>query len=107
LATITADLYPDLDGDQIPHEVLSQLIEEAVVNAIKHGKAKNIHIKAAPTSGAVMVEIYDDGSLNEISKGGGLGSVLFDTFAHDWSLGRAENRTVLKFSLRNLTSANI
>ncbi len=105
LAEITADLDSDLDGDHVPHEVVSQLIEEAVVNAIKHGKAKNIYIKATPASSAITVEIYDDGSLNEVSKGSGLGSILFDTFAHNWSLGRAEDKTLLTFSVRNLTSA--
>ena len=99
LATITHKLSAEVDGDDVPHEVISQLIEEAVVNSIKHGRAKKIHIQASPSAGAIKVEIHDDGTLEEGPKGSGLGSILFDTFTDGWSLGRSENKTVLKFSI--------
>jgi anti-sigma regulatory factor (Ser/Thr protein kinase) len=100
LANITFNVVPQLDGADAPHDVIGQLIEEAVVNAIRHGKAKNVHIKAFAYESAFAVEVADDGASDLYTKGSGLGTILFDTFTQDWSIAREANKTVVRFSIR-------
>ena len=100
LANITFTLAPQIDGTDAPHDVIGQLIEEAVVNAIRHGKAKNVHIKTFAYESAFAVEVADDGASDVYSKGSGLGTILFDTFTQDWSIAREANKTVVRFSIR-------
>ena len=99
LANITFNVVPQLDGADAPHDVIGQLIEEAVVNAIRHGKAKNVHIKAFAYESAFAVEVADDGASDFYTKGSGLGTILFDTFTQDWSIGREADKTVVRFSV--------
>jgi hypothetical protein len=99
LATITHALDAGIDGPDVPQDVVGQLIEESVVNAIRHGKAKNVHVKAFSYPGSIAVEVFDDGLSEMYSKGSGLGTILFDTFTEKWSITRETNQTVVRFSV--------
>jgi hypothetical protein len=99
LANITHALDPEIDGAEVPHDVVGQLIEESVVNAIRHGKAKNVHIKGFAFTETFSVEVFDDGASETYSKGSGLGTILFDTFTENWSIAREANETVVRFSV--------
>lgn len=106
LATISYIMAPQIDGADAPHDVIGQLIEEAVINAIRHGKAKSVSIKTFAFEKSFAIEVADDGPSDVYFKGSGLGTILFNTFAQNWSIGREGNRTVVKFSiLRNVTPA--
>jgi signal transduction histidine kinase len=80
-------------------DIASQLIEEAVVNSIRHGGAKEIFISAKFIGSILEVEITDNGILLEGSGARGLGSILFDTFTTSWSRSRVGNSTIMKFDL--------
>jgi len=56
------DLLPPLPGLS-PVRVLNvlRLLQEAVANAVRHGRARRIEVDAADRDGAVMIEVADDG----------------------------------------------
>lgn len=97
LANIRHQLPSELAELHHYSDIASQLIEEAVVNSIRHGSAKDISIAAYRVGDSLEVLISDDGTLSEPSNSRGLGSVLFDTFTTSWSRERIGSLTVLKF----------
>jgi hypothetical protein len=99
LAEITNELSPELQENSAFGDIVAQLIEESVVNAIRHGKANKIHVNSFSTSGLINVVITDNGQLKEGQTGSGLGTILFDTFAKSWTIGREGDATVVKFSV--------
>lgn len=80
-------------------DICSQLIEEAVVNSIRHGKANKIQVTGIKEPDYLSIEVIDNGQFSESSRHSGLGSILFNTFAHDWSLRREPEATVLSFTI--------
>ena len=85
LANIQFNLPPELSQVSRNGEIISQLIEELIVNAIRHGKAKNITVSASISGGRCVISVLDDGKLKSTKKSG-LGSTLFEVFAPDWKL---------------------
>lgn len=80
-------------------DICSQLIEEAVVNSIRHGKANKIQVTGMKEADYLSIEVIDNGQFSESSRHSGLGSILFNTFARDWSLRREPGATVLSFTI--------
>ena len=99
LAEISYDLPSELSQLQPYSEVTSQLIEEGIINSIKHGKATKIAIKASKALDLIEVSVTDNGKLENVSNEAGLGSILFNTFAHNWSIKSLGNNTVLTFTV--------
>ena len=99
LANIDYDLPKELNELKHYSDVVSQLIEEAVVNSIRHGKANEISISAQFINQDLMVKIKDNGQLGGDGSSHGLGSILFDTFTKNWSLNRENDQTVLLFTI--------
>jgi signal transduction histidine kinase len=104
LAEISFDLSPDFDEIKAEANAVSQLIEEAVINAIRHGHAKKVYIHAFFLSGLLKVVIHDDGVYVENKKPDGLGSILFDTFAKRWDIASDGDGTTLRFSVEIASS---
>ena len=102
LANITFSLVPEIEDPSAPHDVIAQLIEEAIINSIRHGKAQNVHITATTYESLFAFEIRDDGASDFYGKGSGLGTILFKTFSKDWSISRDHNQTVVRFSIPRL-----
>lgn len=98
LASIKMDLAKELSVVSPNGEVVSQLIEEAIVNSIRHGKAKFISVVAKVEDGICEVVITNDGLL-KASGARGLGSTLFDTFADSWSIAEVLDGTKICFKL--------
>lgn len=108
LAQISYELPAELAQLQPYSEVTSQLIEEGVVNAIRHGKATIIAIKATNSQDSIEVSVIDNGKFEKITKGAGLGSILFNTFASTWSINPVGNNTELTFTVSTkVTGAKI
>lgn len=99
LAEITLDLGPELFQVSQNGEVVSQLIEESLVNAIRHGKAKTIIVKARVEGSTCFISVQDDGLLKS-SKHSGLGSTLFAVFAPDWRLATNAQGTLATLSTK-------
>jgi len=99
LAEISYDLPSELSQLQPYSEVTSQLIEEGIINSIRHGKATKIAVKASKALDLIEVSVTDNGKLENVSNEAGLGSILFNTFAHNWSIKSLGNNTVLTFTV--------
>ena len=93
LAQIYFNLPPELSGVSRSGEVIAQLIEELIVNAIRHGKAKNITVNATIADGLCVISVLDDGRIKSTKKAG-LGSTLFEVFAPDWQLASTSQGTL-------------
>ena len=99
LADISHSLSPELHQLQSYSDITSQLIEEAVVNAIRHGKATKISIESRNRSDLLEVVITDNGKLGSNKSKGGLGTILFNTFTQDWKVSDISGQTVLTFAI--------
>jgi signal transduction histidine kinase len=101
LAEIEYELIPEFSEFHSQSEITSQLIEEAVVNAIRHGKASKISIKATTSSSTITVFVRDNGSMQTGKASSGLGTILLNTFTESWSLEREEDLTILTFCINS------
>ena len=99
LAEIEYELIPEFSEFHSQSEITSQLIEEAVVNAIRHGKASKISIKATTSGSSISVFVRDNGSMQMAQASSGLGTILLNTFTQSWSLEREGNQSLLTFSV--------
>lgn len=102
LAEISHDLPAELNELRSNGDVISQLIEEAVVNSIRHGGANKICVTASLQLMGVEVTVSDNGTMDPLTQAkSGLGSILFDTFAKHWSRVREGNATVVTFQVED------
>ena len=99
LAEIEYELIPEFSEFHSQSEITSQLIEEAVVNAIRHGKASQISIKATTSNSSISVFVRDNGSMQMAQTSSGLGTILLNTFTQSWSLEREGDQSLLTFSV--------
>ena len=99
LADIQYELIPEFSEFHSQSEITSQLIEEAVVNAIRHGKASQISISATTSGASISVCVRDNGSLAKADGSSGLGTVLLNTFADSWTLERDGDHSLLTFNI--------
>ena len=97
LTRIIMDLPPELESISRNGEIISQLIEESVINAIRHGKAKNVKVRVWIEGEICKIEVQDDGKLKSTKKQG-LGSTLFEVFAPDWKLKSNKDGTLATMS---------
>lgn len=99
LADIEYELIPEFSEFHSQSEITSQLIEEAVVNAIRHGKASQISITAMASGSTISVFVRDNGSLAKADGSSGLGTILLNTFADSWTLERDGDHSLLTFNI--------
>jgi len=99
LAEIKYELIPEFTEFHSQSEITSQLIEEAVVNAIRHGKATKISIEAKASGSLISVFVRDNGSMQMAKASSGLGTILLNTFTESWSLQREGDQSLLTFSV--------
>jgi signal transduction histidine kinase len=97
LTRIKMDLPPELSTISRNGEIISQLIEESVINAIRHGKAKNVKVRVWIVEEICYIEVQDDGKLKSTKKPG-LGSTLFEVFAPDWNIQTNQDGTLATMS---------
>lgn len=97
LTRIKMNLPPELETVSKNGEIISQLIEESIINAIRHGKAKNVKVDVWIEGDVCKIEVQDDGKLKSTKKPG-LGSTLFQVFAPDWKLKTNDDGTLATMS---------
>lgn len=100
LANLSYSCSSEFDELHSFSDVTSQLIEEAVVNSIRHGKATEIQISGFGSGEFIEVEVRDNGHLNGGKSHRGLGTILFETFADNWQLIGGPSGTVLTFKVK-------
>ncbi len=99
IAEIQLELPERFDEIASDSVEICQLMEEAVINSIRHGQAKMVEISVSFLDDQIIGVIFDDGIFVETKNGGGLGTILFDTFTKHWEIKSEGDGTTLRFSL--------
>jgi two-component sensor histidine kinase len=87
----------DKTGESGTHA--AQIIEESVVNAVRHGQATEIRVVLEVIADQITISISNNGSLIESNSDSGLGSLLFDTFTSEWSIGVENSKVESRFKI--------
>jgi signal transduction histidine kinase len=96
-SNISKAVYQVTKKNPLVGEAVTEVLREAVSNAIKHGSATEIEIEAKVTAKLVVISIVNNGKSPVNSRGNGFGSKLYSELTHTWQLERtADSRT--KFS---------
>jgi signal transduction histidine kinase len=96
-SNISKAVYQVTKKNPLVGEAVTEVLREAVSNAIKHGSATEIEIDAKVTAKLVVISIVNNGKSPVNSRGNGFGSKLYSELTHTWQLERTpESRT--KFS---------
>jgi two-component sensor histidine kinase len=77
----------------------AQIIEESVVNAVRHGQATEIRVVLEVIADQITISISNNGSLIESNSDSGLGSLLFNTFTSEWSIGAEDSKVKSRFKI--------
>lgn len=80
--------------------ILVSLVEEAIANAVRGGRANLIFVEAQKRDEVISVTITDNGILGLVLNHGGLGSEWIDQISvSDWSLESTDNGRILKVEI--------
>jgi hypothetical protein len=92
-----------LRDDLIAAEVALEIVAEAVSNAVRHGKARNIDVMVTCAHTCVLITVTDDGFIEPDVPGAsmrsGLGSSMMNDCSVAWSRTRVEGRTRTQVTL--------
>jgi signal transduction histidine kinase len=95
-SNISKAVYQVTKKNPLVGEAVTEVLREAVSNAIKHGSATEIEIDAKVTAKLVVISIVNNGKSPVNSRGNGFGSKLYGELTHTWKLEQtAESRTKL------------
>lgn len=88
LMSVVVDVAPAVVALGPPaSETVARVVEEALANSYRHGRASAIHIRVRSDGAGVIVTIEDDGVQPVVASGTGMGSALFDAASRGmWSL---------------------
>ncbi len=99
---ITADAPSrrNLEIDPVLRSTTSEIISEAVSNAIRHGRATTAQVAVSqPNDTSLLIHVIDDGQDQAVSSGSGLGSQLLDECTTEWSLESTDRGRHLRAEL--------
>jgi signal transduction histidine kinase len=95
-SNISKAVYQVTKKNPLVGEAVTEVLREAVSNAIKHGSATEIEIDAKVTAKLVVISIVNNGKSPVNSRGNGFGSKLYGELTHTWQLEQtADSRTKL------------
>ena len=78
-----------LDADAVGADIAMEIIAEAVSNAIRHGKAKTVHIEMHASDDRLRLAVRNDGSTT-VASSHGLGTAMIEDCSMEWSRGPVE-----------------
>lgn|GEM_PF-6577007 len=89
---ITIEISPETIADlqRIARAGIANVIEEALLNAFRHGQATQVSVRATVTHQELFLRITDDG-IGPRNGGAGIGSSLFDALSDSWVLQNGPN----------------
>lgn len=96
IATVHLEVDPRLP--ERVHAVVGRIVDEAISNAVRHGRARNIDVTITMAEQAADVIVTDDGTGIAETERRGLGSDWLDTVAQ-WSLTRTDTGARLTASV--------
>jgi two-component sensor histidine kinase len=88
ICAITAEvqLTHDFSGTPVPR-LVGRVVEEALSNSIRHGRASKIHVSVSSESGSFITIIVDDNGAGPQSGSSGGGTAFLDQVSGgNWSL---------------------
>lgn len=96
IASVRLEVDPRLP--ERVHAVVGRIVDEAISNAVRHGRARNVDVTITMTDQAADVIVTDDGTGLAETGRRGLGSDWLDTVAQ-WSLTRTDTGATLTASV--------
>ena len=99
IVRIESVISPEIDKSGEAGTYAAQIIEESVVNAVRHGQATEIRVVLEVLADQITVSISNNGSLAESNSETGLGSLLFNTFTSEWSIGVEDSKVKSRFTI--------
>ena len=97
---ISADAEERISANRVAETCVTEVVREAISNAVKHGEAKTAQIKISlERSRLIRVVIENDGIPARQGAKTGFGSDFLDEVAFDWSLKSAAGTTKLKVKI--------
>jgi anti-sigma regulatory factor (Ser/Thr protein kinase) len=96
---IESVISPEIDKSGEAGTYAAQIIEESVVNAVRHGQATQIRVALEVLADQITISISNNGSLIESNSETGLGSLLFNTFTSEWSIGVEDSKVKSRFKI--------
>ncbi len=96
LPDITPQILEQLDSNQVASACASEVVREAVSNAVKHGKAEHVVIALEQTNPHLLgITVTNDGQPLPAEIEAGYGSTILDEVAFAWQLENRGGFTVL------------
>ena len=96
LPEITPQILEQLDSNQVASACASEVVREAVSNAVKHGKAEHVVIALEQTNPHLLgITVTNDGQPLPAEIEAGYGSTILDEVAFAWQLENRGGYTVL------------
>lgn len=96
IAEIRLNVDPHIWQDPSRSSIVVSLIQEAVANSVRSGRANRVDVVSEYSKDSILVTITDNGSATLLTDRRGLGSQWIDRIAvSEWSLTQAENGRIL------------
>lgn len=92
---ISPEVIDRVNGDSISVHCTNEFLKECINNAIKHGKATQIDIRAKISdNGAVEVQVQNNGQMNTLNQSG-LGTRILDEITVNWTRTQTSQGTLV------------
>jgi signal transduction histidine kinase len=97
IAKVKLKIDPDIWSDSIRGSLVVSLLQEAIANAVRSGKANQIEVKGIIEGDSIVVTVFDNGAASSLSERRGIGSQWIDRIAiSDWNLEQTDSGHVLR-----------
>lgn len=93
--SIDASSDEEIANDAVVRAFVTDVVTDAVTNAARHGRARRVSIHIGRVDDNLVVTVRDDGSTPLGPRREGLGTVLLNECALDWSLSESDRGHVL------------
>lgn len=88
---ISKSVYQAIRKRPLLGEAVSEILREAISNAIKHGAATEIEVDTKISHNLIVLSILNNGKAPVNRAGTGFGSKLYAELTHTWALDRIED----------------
>jgi signal transduction histidine kinase len=90
-SNVTKAVFQVTKKNPLVGEAVSEVLREAISNAIKHGAATEIEVEARVSNKLILLSIFNNGKAPVNRAGNGFGSKLYAELTHTWSLEKVDD----------------